>query len=84
MVLARLDLDEASVDRFAEQIATILAYMEKLDQIDTTGVAPTSHAISLNNAFRKDTAEAHLERTRALSNSPENEDGHFIVPKVIP
>ena len=81
--LARLDLDEASIDKFAGQIGKILDYVDKLNEIDTEGIRPTSHAISLTNAFREDEQKEHLERDRALANAPEKEDGNFIVPKVV-
>ena len=81
--LARLDLDETSIDRFAGQIGTILDYIDKLNEVDTEGIRPTSHAISLTNAFREDEPNEHLERDRALANAPEKEDGSFIVPKVV-
>ena len=81
--LARLDLDEASIDTFAGQIATILDYVDKLNEVDTTGVRPTSHAISLTNAFREDEQNEHLDRDEALANAPKKEDGNFIVPKII-
>ena len=47
--LARLDLDEASIDTFVGQLGTILEYVDTLNQVETKGVAPTSHAISLTN-----------------------------------
>ena len=81
--LARLELDSASIDAFAEQIANILEYVDMLNQADTAGVNPTSHAISLTNAFRADEEKDHLERDLALANAPEQEDGSFIVPKIV-
>ena len=81
--LARLDLDEASIDKFAGQIGTILAYVDKLNEVKTEGVRQTSHAISLTNAFREDEQHEHLERDEALSNAPAREDGNFVVPKII-
>ena len=81
--LARLDLDEASIDKFAGQIGNILDYVDKLNEIDTEGIRPTSHAISLTNAFRADEPKKHLERDQALANAPEREDGYFVVPKII-
>ena len=81
--LARLDLDEASIDKFAGQIATILDYVDKLNEVDTEGVRPTSHAISLTNAFREDEQKEHLNRDEALSNAPAKEEGNFVVPKII-
>jgi aspartyl-tRNA(Asn)/glutamyl-tRNA(Gln) amidotransferase subunit C len=81
--LARLDLDEASIDMFAEQITEILGYVDMLKGVDTEGIQPTSHAIFLTNAFREDENKEHLERDRALANAPEKEEGSFIVPKVV-
>jgi aspartyl-tRNA(Asn)/glutamyl-tRNA(Gln) amidotransferase subunit C len=81
--LARLDLDEASIDKFAGQIGTILDYVDKLNEVDTEGIRPTSHAISLTNAFREDDQKEHLERDQALANAPQREEGAFVVPKII-
>ena len=81
--LARLNLDEASIDLFAGQIAKILEYVDQLKAVDTTGVKPTSHAIALVNAFREDQEKDHLDREIALANAPQKEDGNFVVPKVV-
>lgn len=81
--LARLDLDEAFLGRLAEQIGTILEYVDTLNQADTRGVSGTSHAISLTNAFREDVVHEPLDRELALANAPEKEDGAFVVPKVV-
>jgi aspartyl-tRNA(Asn)/glutamyl-tRNA(Gln) amidotransferase subunit C len=81
--LARLDLDEESIGKFAEQIDNILEYIDILNRVETEGVAPTSHAIFLTNAFREDKVKEHLDRNKALANAPEEEDGNFVVPKVI-
>ena len=81
--LARLDVDEALIDKFAKQIDMILEYVDSLNQVDTEGVTPTSHALSLTNAFREDNERDVFDRNSALSNAPEKEDGNFVVPKVI-
>jgi aspartyl-tRNA(Asn)/glutamyl-tRNA(Gln) amidotransferase subunit C len=81
--LARLDLDEASIEKFAGQIGNILQYVDKLNEVDTEGVRPTSHAISSTNAFREDEQGQPLDREKALANAPQKEDGNFIVPKVV-
>ena len=81
--LARLDMDEASIDKFADQIGTILEYVDVLNRVDTQGVTPTSHAISLTNVFREDREQKTLERDKALANAPQKEGGNFVVPKVI-
>jgi aspartyl-tRNA(Asn)/glutamyl-tRNA(Gln) amidotransferase subunit C len=81
--LARLDLDAESIEKFAGQIDEILGYIEKLNQVDTRNIKPTSHAIFLTNAFREDQEREHIERKLALANAPEKEDGSFVVPKVV-
>ena len=81
--LARLDLDEESIEKFAGQIDEILGYIEKLNQIDTQNIKPTSHAIFLTNAFREDEEREHIDRDLALANAPEKEDGSFVVPKIV-
>jgi aspartyl-tRNA(Asn)/glutamyl-tRNA(Gln) amidotransferase subunit C len=81
--LARLDLDAESIEKFAGQIDEILGYIEKLNQVDTRNIKPTSHAIFLTNAFREDQEREHIARELALANAPEKEDGSFVVPKVV-
>ena len=81
--LARLDLDAASIEKFAGQIGKILEYVDKLNEVDTDGIRPTSHAISLTNAFREDEQREHIACEQALANAPEKEDGSFVVPKVV-
>jgi aspartyl-tRNA(Asn)/glutamyl-tRNA(Gln) amidotransferase subunit C len=81
--LARLELDDASIDKFARQIGSVLEYVDKLNEVDTEGLRPTSHAISLTNAFREDEQRPPLDQELALANAPEKEDGSFVVPKII-
>ena len=81
--LARLDIHGADIDLFADQIGTILDYVDTLKQVDTTGVVATSHAISLTNAFREDEEGTHLSQDASLANAPKKDDGAFVVPKVI-
>ena len=81
--LARLEVDETLIDKFAEQIGMILEYVDSLSRVDTQGVTPTSHAISLTNAFREDIELDIFDRDSALANAPDKEDGSFVVPRVI-
>jgi aspartyl-tRNA(Asn)/glutamyl-tRNA(Gln) amidotransferase subunit C len=57
--------------------------MEQLNRIDTTGVEPTSHAIPIQNAFREDETKPSFSREEVLEIAPEEEDGHFKVPRII-
>jgi aspartyl-tRNA(Asn)/glutamyl-tRNA(Gln) amidotransferase subunit C len=81
--LARLELDDAAIEKYALQIDEVLAYVDKLRRVDTEGIRPTSHALDLTNAFREDDPREHLTTDEALANAPEREDGSFIVPKVV-
>ena len=81
--LAHLNLDEKAIDKFAEQIGTILEYVDTLDRVDTKDVVPTSHANFMINAFRDDIKQEYFDRKATLANAPEKEDGSFLVPEVI-
>lgn len=81
--LARLEMSEADVATFSNQIATVLDYVLMMNRLDTGGVPPTSHAISLTNAFREDEPAGHLPREAALENAPGRDEEAFIVPKIV-
>jgi len=82
-VLARLELTGEEKDIFTGQMDAILAYVDKLNELDTSGVVPTSHAVPMENAFRDDEARPSIGVESALANAPERADGFFRVPKVI-
>jgi aspartyl-tRNA(Asn)/glutamyl-tRNA(Gln) amidotransferase subunit C len=81
--LSRLHIDEAQNARFLKNLEDILQYVEKLDQLDVSGVSPTSHVLRVENVFREDVVKASLTRAEALSFSADNAKGHYKVPKVI-
>ncbi len=81
--LARLEFDEAEMEKFTAQLNEILLYMDNLNEIDTSGVDPMTHAIAQKNAFRDDIVDLSLPPEDSLSNAPEVRGGCFQVPKVI-
>ncbi|ABK19175.1 Asp-tRNA(Asn)/Glu-tRNA(Gln) amidotransferase subunit GatC [Syntrophobacter fumaroxidans] len=81
--LARLELSEREEMRMTEQMNRILEYMETLNELNTEGVPPTTHAIQLRNVFRADEVQPSLERRDTLANAPETDGASFVVPKVI-
>jgi aspartyl-tRNA(Asn)/glutamyl-tRNA(Gln) amidotransferase subunit C len=81
--LARLQLDEDEIERMTTQLGNILNYVEKLEEVDTTGVEPTTHTQKAVNAFREDVVEDSLQRDDVLANAPEDNQESFVVPKVI-
>jgi aspartyl-tRNA(Asn)/glutamyl-tRNA(Gln) amidotransferase subunit C len=81
--LARLSLSEAEVDRFTSQLAGILEYADAVQQVDTSGVPPTSHAIVSAPVWREDTPRPSLDRDEMLRGAPAAGAGLFKVPKVL-
>jgi aspartyl-tRNA(Asn)/glutamyl-tRNA(Gln) amidotransferase subunit C len=81
--LARLAFDETETEKFTAQLNDILLYIDKLAEVDTTGVAPVTHAIARKNAFRKDEVVPSIPQEASLANAPEARGGCFVVPKVI-
>ena len=81
--LARLDFSEEEKVKFTSQLNDILMYMDKLNEVDTAGIEPMSHAIALQNVFRDDTVKDSLSHELSLSNAPEARGPFFRVPKVI-
>ncbi len=81
--LARLELSAAEVERMTGQLDAILSYVAKLDELDTKGVAVTTHTQAVVNAFREDEVRPSLPRDRALANGPDQNDEAFVVPRVI-
>ena len=82
-VLARLELTEEEKDTLTGQMDAILAYVDKLNELDTAGVVPTSHAVPMENAFREDVVRPSIGVEMALANAPERVEGFYRVPKVI-
>ncbi len=81
--LARLSLSEADREKFGEQLSGILAYVEKLKELDTAGVEPTSHVLEISNVMREDVVRPSLSKADALINAPEKTDDFYRVPKII-
>jgi aspartyl-tRNA(Asn)/glutamyl-tRNA(Gln) amidotransferase subunit C len=81
--LARLELSEDEKQLFAGQMDAILGYVDKLKELNTDGILPTSHAVPVENAFRPDQVCPSIGVERALSNAPDSVDSFYRVPKVI-
>ena len=81
--LARLAVPDAAVHGYAEQLSSILGYVEKIRGVDTGGVEPTAHAAELTNVLRDDTVGEHLSVDDVLANAPDSDPPFFKVPKVL-
>ena len=81
--LARLELSEQEQQTFTEQLNAILKYAEKLNELDTDNVEPTSHPMPLSNVMREDVSKPSLPIEKVLLNAPDEEDGQIKVPAVL-
>lgn len=81
--LARLDLSEEERERMTQQLDRILAYMDKLNELDTSQVEPTTHVLPLQNVMREDAPRASLAQGDALANAPDREEAFFRVPRIL-
>ena len=81
--LARLDLSAEEKARFAAQLGDILAYFEKLNAVDVSGVEPMAHAFPVFNVLDDDVARPGFTAAEALRNAPVQRDNQLLVPKVV-
>jgi aspartyl-tRNA(Asn)/glutamyl-tRNA(Gln) amidotransferase subunit C len=81
--LARLEFTEDEKQKLTHQLNEILAYMEKLNQLDTENVDPLSHMVEQTSVMRDDEVRPSLSQEEVLKNAPEKTARHFKVPRVI-
>ena len=81
--LSRLLVNREEHVLFQRQLSNILSYIEKLNEISTEHVEPTSHVIALNNVMRQDTPSPSLQSEEALANAPDRSGKFYRVPKII-
>lgn len=80
---ARLSLSDEEAEMYSEQISSILTFTEKINEINTDGVKPTTNGIAITNVLRADEPKQYITREDALKNAPEQEDGQFKVPQIM-
>jgi aspartyl-tRNA(Asn)/glutamyl-tRNA(Gln) amidotransferase subunit C len=81
--LARLEFSDEEEARMADEMSRILDYVDKLEELDTSGVPPMSHVLDVTNVYREDEVERRIDQEQALEPAPESENGYFVVPKVV-
>ncbi len=81
--LARLNIKPEEEAKLLSDMSDILTWVNKLEEVDTEGVAPLTHMTQEVNAMRADEAQQIIEREAALKNAPEKDDKFFKVPKVL-
>jgi len=81
--LARISLTPAEEEKFGAQLTHVLGYIEKLNQLDVSGIEPTAHAVPMVNVVRADEVRPSLTNEEALRNAPAKANGLFLVPKIV-
>ena len=82
--LALLDLSEEEKEKLSKQLSDIISYFKKLNDLDTSDVKPTTHAIEgLKNVFREDIPWKSLSNEEALRNAEHKKDGYFKAPRIL-
>lgn len=82
-LLARLQLSEEEKERLTGHLNQIMVHFEKLQELDTSEVEPTSHSIPVENVFREDVTGPSLPVEEVIANAPEARDDQFVVPQVV-
>ena len=81
--LANLPLNPEEKEKFEKQLSEILTYVEKLNEVDTTNVEPTSQVTGLENVTREDETRPSLSQEESLSNTKSKKNGLFKVPAIL-
>lgn len=81
--LSRLALNDEEKEVFGEQLDSILKYVEKLNELDTSNVEPTFHVLSVKNVFREDVVKQSIPLEDALANAPDRVEDFFKVPRIV-
>lgn len=82
-ILAKLELNDEEKERAKKDMGEMLDYIDKLNELDTSGAEPMSHVFPVNNVFREDVVENGDGSKNTLANAPVSKDGGFKVPKTI-
>lgn len=81
--LARLNLTQGEKEKLTSEMENIVLYFDKLNELDTSDIAPREHVIPIKNVFREDVEGKSYDRGKILANAPSQQNGCFKVPKVV-
>ncbi len=82
-ILAKLELSAEEKEQAKKDIGRMLDYVDKLNELDTSGTEPLSHVFPVSNVFREDVVTNGDEREKILANAPAEKDGSFKVPRTV-
>ncbi len=81
--LAQLVLDGPTKAKMVKDLGEILGYIDKLNELDTTGVEPMMHVLDMSNVYRQDVVGESLTQDQALKNAPKTDGAYFLVPRIL-
>ncbi|MFU8781355.1 MAG: Asp-tRNA(Asn)/Glu-tRNA(Gln) amidotransferase subunit GatC [Kiritimatiellia bacterium] len=81
--LARLQLTDDEIALFQGQMEQIVHYVEKIGELDVSGVAPLSHTVSVSNVWREDEPRRGIQHEQVMANAPDQREGLIAVPKIV-
>ena len=81
--LSRLAIGDDKLPKLTSQLESILHYIDKISQVDMSGIEPMAHALPVQNVFRDDAVAPALPLEKVLQNAPDTDGPFFKVPKVI-
>ncbi len=81
--LAHLTPDDATKESFVHELGKVLNYMDKLDELDISGIEPTMHALEMTNVYREDVTGESMTHEAALKNAPQSDEDYFLVPRIL-
>ena len=82
-ILAKLELSDEEKEQAKKDMASMLDYIDKLGELDTTGIQPMSHVFPVENVMREDVVTNGDGSEETLANAPERHDTSFVVPKTV-
>ena len=80
---AQLTLDEEAKQRLLREMGDLLAYVDKLNELDTDDVEPMMHVLDISNVYREDVVTGSLDHEAALKNAPKTDGAYFLVPRIL-
>ena len=82
-ILTKLELSAEEKEKAKQDMARMIEYIDKLKELDTTGIEPVSHIVKQQNVFREDVVTNGDEHEKTLKNAPEEKNNMFKVPKIL-
>jgi len=81
--VARLAISDAEAEKYSRDLSAVLTFTEKIQEINTDDVKPTTNGNDAKDVLRDDTPEVWGEREKIFDNAPDHEDGQFKVPAIL-